>query len=101
MERDTEAAAHTDSLVPVARVSRRSLGRDAGLLRKYVAGLGGPAPRGPEGVTREHILAANLIAIAAELESWAECDWTAAIGIGPGREHPDGPLPPFPGPAAE
>jgi hypothetical protein len=49
MERDAEGAAHTDSLVPVARVSRRVLGRDAGLLRKYAAALGGPAPAGLAG----------------------------------------------------
>lgn len=104
MERDAEAAAHTDNLVPVARVSRRALGRDAGLLRKYAAALGGLAPQGPdgwpEGVTREHIVAADLIAIATELESWAERDWVAVIDIGPGREHLDGPLPPFPGPGS-
>lgn len=104
MERGAEAAAHTDNLVPVARVSRWTLGRDAGLLRKYAAALGGPAPRGPrgwpEGVTREHIVAADLIAIATELESWAERDWIAVIDIGPEREYLDGPLPPFPGPAA-
>jgi hypothetical protein len=103
MERDAEAAAHTDNLVPVARVSRRSLGRDAGLVRKHAAALGGPAPAGPggwpTGVTREHIVAANLIAIATQLESWAERDWIAVIDIGPEHEHLDGLLPPFPGSA--
>jgi hypothetical protein len=104
MERDAEAVAHTDNLVPVARVSRRALGRDADLLRKYAAALGGPAPARPsgwpEGVTREHVVAADLIAIATQLESWAERDWIAVIDIGPEREHLDGPLPPFPGQAA-
>lgn len=47
MERDAEAVAHTDNLVPVARVSRRALGRDADLLRKYAAALGGPASAVP------------------------------------------------------
>lgn len=104
MERVAEAAAHTDNLVPVARVSRRSLGRDAGLLRKYAAALGGPASAGPdgwpEGVTREQIVAADLTRIATALESWAKRDWIAVIDIGPGREHLEGPLPPFPGPTA-
>ncbi len=81
-----------------------ALGRDAGLLRKYAAALSGAAPQGPygwpEGVTRGHVVAADLTAIARELESWAERDWVAVIGIGPEREHLDGPLPPFPGKAA-
>ena len=41
VERDAEAAAHTDNLVPVARTSRSGLRRDVGLLRQYAAVLGG------------------------------------------------------------
>jgi hypothetical protein len=102
MEADAEAAAHTDNLIPVARVSRWSLGHDAMLLRKYAAALGGEGsqsgPDGlPGGVTREHIVAADLLAIAKNLESWAGRDWIAVIDLGPEREHLAGPLPPFPG----
>jgi len=41
------------------------------------------------------VAAADLDAIAKDLESWAERDWVAVIDIGPEREHLAGPLPPF------
>jgi hypothetical protein len=104
-EDDAEAAAHPDNLIPVARASRSALLRDAGLLRGYAAALGGEKPStGPDGwpagIGREHIAAADLLAIAKDLESWAEHDWIAVIDLGPEREHLAGPLPPFPGLAA-
>jgi len=43
------------------------------------------------------LAAADLGAIAKDLESWAERDWIAVIDLGPQREHLAGPLPPFPG----
>jgi len=105
LEDNAEAAAHPDNLVPVARASRSALLRDAGLLRRYAAALGGERPSmgldgWPGGTGREHIAAADLVAIAKDLESWAERDWIAMIDLGPEREHLAGPLPPFPGPAA-
>ena len=101
-ERDAEVAAHTDNLIPVARASRSGLQRDARLLRQYA-----PALRGePTGTRADKLLtdagsrriaAADLDAIAKDLESWLQRDWIAVIDIGPEHEHLAGPLPPFPG----
>jgi hypothetical protein len=104
VERDAEAAAHTDNLVPVARASRSGLRRDVGLLRQYAAVLRGEltGTRADELLTdvrSRRVASADLDAIAKDLESWAERDWVAVIDIGPEREHLAGPLPPFPGPA--
>ncbi len=53
MERDAEAAAHSDNLLPVARASRQALRCDAGLLREYAAALGrGEPPQGAGRVAR-------------------------------------------------
>jgi hypothetical protein len=102
LERDTEAAAHTDNLIPVARASRSGLQRDVRLLRQYAAALRGE----PTGTRADKLLtdagsrritAADLDAIAKDLESWLQRDWIAVIDIGPEREHLAGPLPPFPG----
>jgi hypothetical protein len=102
MERDAEAAAHTDNLVPVARASRSGLRRDVGLLREYAAVLRGEltGTRADELLTdvgSRRVASADLDAIAKDLESWAERDWIAVIDIGPEREHLAGPLPSFPG----
>jgi hypothetical protein len=43
------------------------------------------------------LAAADLGAIAKDLESWAERDWIAVIDLGLQREHLAGPLPRFPG----
>jgi hypothetical protein len=63
--------------------------------------LPGP-PRGLDAVPPDKVLVClgGMGEYAAELESWAERDWIAVIGIRPGRERLDGPLLPFPGPAA-
>jgi hypothetical protein len=101
VERDAEAAAHTDNLIPVARASRSALQRDARLLREYAAALRGEQT----GARTDRLLAdagmrraaaADLDGIARNLDSWLERDWVAVIDIGPGREHLAGPLPPFP-----
>ena len=102
VERDAEAAAHADNLVPVARASRSGLRRDVGLLRQYAAVLRGEltGTRVDELLTdagSRRMAAADLGAIAKDLESWAERDWIAVIDLGPEREHLAGPLPPFPG----
>ena len=104
-ERDAQAAAHTDNLIPVARASRSGLQRDARLLRQYAAALRGE----PTGTRADKLLtdagsrriaAADLDAIAKDLESWLQRDWIAVIDIGPEREHLAGPLPSFPGSGA-
>lgn len=102
LERDAESATHTDNLIPVVRTSRSGLRRDATLLREYAAGLRGDPVGNRAGslITdpgARRIAPADLDAIAAQLESWLECDWIAVIDIGPEREHLAGPLPPFPG----
>jgi hypothetical protein len=104
LERDAEAAAHTDNLLPVARASHSGMRRDAKLLREYAAALRGEGPRmlpdgwpDPASVGTQHIAAADLAAIAEHLEAGAERDWIAVIDTGPEREHLAGPLPPFPG----
>jgi hypothetical protein len=78
------------------------LQRDVGLLRQYAAVLRGEladtrADRLLTEAGSRRVAAADLDAIAKVLESWAERDWIAVIGIGPEREHLAGPLPPFPG----
>jgi hypothetical protein len=101
VERDAEAAAHTDNLAPVARASRSGLRRDVGRLRQYAAVLRGELT-GTQAddlltdVGSRRVASADLDAIAKDLESWAERDWIAVIDIGPEREHLAGPLPPFP-----
>ena len=111
--REAEAAAHTDNLIPVARASRSALRRDVRLLRDYASALrdadsraqaGSPAQPDsraqaggwPAEVAPQPIAAADLDAIAHDLEAWAERDWIAVIDLGPEREHLAGPLPPFP-----
>jgi hypothetical protein len=102
VERDAGASAHTDNLIPVARASRSGLRRDVGLLREYAAVLRGEvtgtrADRLLTEAGSRRVAAADLDAIAKDLESWAGRDWIAVIDIGPEREHLAGPLPPFPG----
>ncbi|MDQ2810988.1 MAG: hypothetical protein M3Z75_03675 [Actinomycetota bacterium] len=101
LKRDAEAAAHADNLILVARVSRSGLRRDVMLLREYAAVLRGeqPGSRPAKLLTDlrcQRIAAADLDAIAGDLESWAERDWVAVIDLGPDREHLAGPLPPLP-----
>jgi hypothetical protein len=99
--REAEAAAHADNLIPVARASRSALRRDARLLRGYASALRDADSRAqaggwPVGVAPQPIAAADLDAIAHDLETWAGSDWIAVIDLGPEREHLAGPLPPFP-----
>jgi hypothetical protein len=99
---DAEAAAHTDNLIPVARVDRSWVRIQAGLLRRYAAILRGQAQgdRYDELLTDpgvQRIAASDLSAIARDLESWLEHDWIAVINITAERQYLEGPLPPFPG----
>lgn len=50
----------------------------------------------PDDAGPQQMAAADLDAIARDLESWIEGDWIAVIDLGPDREHLAGPLPPFP-----
>ncbi|WP_152990679.1 hypothetical protein [Sphaerimonospora mesophila] len=102
LESDAEAAAHTDNLVPVARASRSGIGFHIELLRRYAKVFRGE-PQGTRyddlltdaGVRR--IAAADLDAVADDLETWAAYDWVAVIDLSAERQHLAGPLPPFPG----
>jgi len=99
---DAEAAAHTDNLIPVARVDRSWVRIQVELLRRYAAIL-----RGETQGTRydglltdagvQRIAASDLNTIARDLESWIEHDWIAVINISAERQHLAGPLPPLPG----
>ncbi|MGJ6969855.1 hypothetical protein ACSDR0_49085 [Streptosporangium sp. G11] len=102
LESDVEAAAHTDNLVPVARASRSGVGFHIELLRRYAKAFRGEPQRTRyddlltnAGVQR--IAAADLDAVANDLERWVAHDWVAVIDLSAERQHLAGPLPPFPG----
>lgn len=91
MERHAEAASHPDNLVPVARASRADLRFKAEMLRRHAAALRGESRGTQYGVLvnpgRQQIAAADLDAVAQDLESWTERDWIAVIDLGPERQN--------------
>ncbi|MFD8562971.1 hypothetical protein ACFV1N_37335 [Streptosporangium canum] len=102
LESDAEAAAHTDNFVPVARASRSGISFHIELLRRYAKVFRGELQGTLDndllmdaGVQR--IAAADLEAVANDLETWVAHDWVAVIDLSAERQHLAGSLPPFPG----
>jgi hypothetical protein len=98
-----DRAAHPDNLLPVARISRLWARNNAETLLRYAAIFRGERPdhasRTPltdEGLQR--IMAADFEAIGRYLEQCASANWVAVLEP---QWQPDGPLPPFPGPAPD